>query len=478
VRLGIESGPREGVHVDDALEFVSLADHLVDLWDINTSSIAEPWQDMRPSRLARAGYQLPVSSRIREATAKPIVGVGRITDPDMMVDIVRSGVWDLIGGARPSIADPYLPDKVKHGRIDEIRECIGCNICVSRVQSGYGIACTQNPTAGEEYRRGWHPETVPRAPRPDRDILVVGAGPAGMQCAMVFGKRGLRRVHLVDAQADIGGSVNHIARLPGLGEWSRIVTYRANQLRKLKNVEVITGLRLDADAVLDYGADTVVIATGAHWLADGTSHLTHAPIPGSEEASVFTPGEIIDGRVPETEDVAVYDCEGYFMGVGVAEILAASGRYRRVDFITPHQVAGPFLDKTFEGDGTRRRLAQLGVNIHAETEIVSLSRAGCLLERYGETRSHPCSAFVLVTARRSDDALHRSLRADRESLRRAAIQSVTAIGDCAAPRLLAESIFDGHRVALELDSPDAGALFRRELPVHAGQAGETPAVRA
>ena len=115
VRLGIESEARDGVHIDDALEFVTLADELVDLWDINTSSIAEPWQDMRPSRIAAAGYQLPVSRRIREATAKPIVGVGRITDPDMMVEIIQSGVWDLIGGARPSIADPICPPRSGRG---------------------------------------------------------------------------------------------------------------------------------------------------------------------------------------------------------------------------------------------------------------------------------------------------------------------------------------------------------------------------
>jgi dimethylamine/trimethylamine dehydrogenase len=469
VRLGIESEARDRVHVDDALEFVALADDLVDLWDINTSTIAEPWQDMSPSRLGPAGYQLPVSGRIREATSKPIVGVGRLTDPDMMVEIIRSGVWDLIGGARPSIADPYLPSKIRQGRVDDIVECIGCNICVSRVQSGYGIACTQNPTAGEEFRRGWHPESVPHATRPDRQVIVVGAGPAGMQCAMVLGRRGLRHVRLVEARPEIGGAVNYVARLPGLGEWSRIVTYRANQLRKLANVEVITGVPLDQVAVLSAGADTVVLATGAHWLKDGTSHLTHAPIPGFENAEVFSPLEIIDGRLPDTEDVTIYDCEGYFMGVGVTELLAMSGRHRRVELVTPHQVVGPFLDKTFEGHAARRRLAQLGVVVHTETELVSLGAGNCRLKRYGQVRDHTSGGFVLVTARRSDDSLYRRLMADPEVLARAGIEQVLAIGDCAAPRLLAESIFDGHRVALELDTPQAAAVFTREVPLFAGE---------
>jgi dimethylamine/trimethylamine dehydrogenase len=474
VRLGIEREAREGVHVDEALEFVALADDLVDLWDVNTSSIGEPWQDMCPSRIAAAGYQLPVSSRIREATSKPVVGVGRITDPDMMVEIIRSGAWDLIGGARPSIADPYLPNKIRQGRVDDIAECIGCNICVSRVQSGYGIACTQNPTAGEEFRRGWHPEIVPRAGRPDRQVIVVGAGPAGMQCAMALGRRGLRRVRLVEARPEIGGSVNEVARLPGLGEWSRLVTYRVNQLRKLSNVEVVTGVSLDPAATLGDGADTVVLATGAHWLRDGTNHLTHAPIAGFEQAEVFTPPEIIGGRLPDADDVTIYDCEGYFMGVGVTEMLAMARSYRRVDFVTPHQVVGPFLDKTFEGHAVRRRLAELGVVVHTETQLVSLGDGHCQLKRYDELRDHATGAFVLVTARRSDDSLYRRLIADPGALARAGVEQVLAIGDCVAPRLLAENIFDGHRVALELDSPQAAGLFAREPPASAGTSLRPP----
>ena len=117
---------------------------------------------------------------------------------------------------------------------------------------------------------------------------------------------------------------------------------------------------LDPAAVLSDGADTVVLATGAYWLEDGTSHLTHAPIPGFEKAEVFSPSEIIDGRLPDTEDVTIYDCEGYFMGVGVTELLAMAAGTGASSFVTPHQVVGPFLDKTFEGHAVRRRLAGSG----------------------------------------------------------------------------------------------------------------------
>ena len=238
-----------------------------------------------------------------------------------MVEVIRSGQFDIIGAARPSISDPFLPKKIEEGRLDDIRECIGCNVCVSRWEiGGPPLICTQNATTGEEYRRGWHPERFTRARNADKDVLVVGAGAAGMECARVLGERGMRRVHLVEASPDIGGYVGWVAELPSLGEWARVVNYRRIQLDKLKNVAVLTGMRLDAQGVKEYGAEIVVVATGARWAADGLSGATHAPVPGADAGlpHVATPEQVmIEGK--EIGDRAlVYDCEGYFMGVGLA----------------------------------------------------------------------------------------------------------------------------------------------------------------
>jgi 2,4-dienoyl-CoA reductase-like NADH-dependent reductase (Old Yellow Enzyme family) len=190
---------------------------------VNIGSIAEWSHDSGPSRFFAEGWQLELTGCVREATAKPIVGVGRITDPYLMERIVRGGAWDLIGAARPSIADPFLPAKIRDGRLDEICECIGCNICISKADSRRHLGCTQNPTAGEEHRRGWHPERLPAAHERDREALVVGAGPAGLECAITLARRGLRRVRLVEAEPLTGGCLRLISRLPGLGEWGRLV---------------------------------------------------------------------------------------------------------------------------------------------------------------------------------------------------------------------------------------------------------------
>ncbi len=295
VRFCVEALSPAGVELDEGLGFVRLADDLVDLWDVNVGSIVEWSKDSGASRFFAEGYQLEWTGRVREATAKPIVGVARLTNPDRMAEIIRSGAWDLIGAARPSISDPFLPRKIEEGRYGEVRECIGCNVCVLKAEEGNHIGCTQNATAGEEYRRGWHPELFEPAENRDRDVLVVGAGPAGMECAIVLGKRGFRRVHLVEAETEIGGITRWVPRLPGLGEWGRLLNWRTVQLEKLRNVEVLTGLRLDAAGVTEYGAELVVVATGSHWAGDGLNFVTHEPIPGANllQPYVLTPEQVM-----------------------------------------------------------------------------------------------------------------------------------------------------------------------------------------
>ncbi len=218
-RIAIDALSPMGVVLEEGLRLVEAADDLVDLWDVNVGSISEWSKDSGASRFFPEGYQLEWTKHVRDVSRKAIVGVGRFTNPDVMSDTVRSGALDLIGAARPSIADPFLPDKVSRGAYGEIRECIGCNVCIMKSEHGHHIGCTQNATAGEEYRRGWHPERFSRAANADLDVLVVGAGPAGMECAITLAKRGMHQVHLVDAASEVGGCMRWIPRLPGLGEW-------------------------------------------------------------------------------------------------------------------------------------------------------------------------------------------------------------------------------------------------------------------
>lgn len=453
-RIGIETMSGAGVHLDEALRFISLADDLVDLWDVNLGGYSEWDYDSGASRFFKEGWQLEWSGRIREVTATPIVGVGRLTDPDRMAAIIRSGAWDLIGAARPAIADPFLPKKIEEGRIADIRECIGCNVCVAKAEVGNHIGCTQNPTAGEEYRRAWHPEWVPPTEAPDRGVLVVGAGPAGLECAITLAERGFRDVHLVERSPHIGGSLSWIVRLPGLAEWGRLLSARSARIASLQNLAVITGKDLSARDVLDYGADLIVIATGSAWSPEGLNGFTRGPITGIVEAragSVLTPETImVDGLRPLSEGVVVYDCEGYFTASAIAELLAVEGH--SVELVTPLERIGALSDETLEGSHVRRRLSDLGVAMTPATMIdrVAADSIACRTLD-GRAAERELTTLVLCTQRLSDTSLGDAVRS---GMTEDGGTPLFEIGDCVAPRLIADAIFDGHRLAREIDGDD------------------------
>lgn len=482
VRLSVDALGPWGVDLDEALAFVRAADPLVDLWDAVVGGLqGQSRHDSGSSRFFAEGHQREWTGRVRETTTKPVVGVGRFTSPDLMAELVRSATYDLIGAARPSIADPFLPRKIEEGRYDEVRECIGCNFCYSRANFNLHLGCTQNATAGEEHRRGWHPERFTRATNADRDVLVVGGGPAGMECAIVLGKRGFRRVHLVEAAPELGGVLRWLAQLPGLGEWGRVLAWRRIQLARLPNVEVITGVELAAVDVRAYGAELVVVATGACWAEDGLNGFTCAPVPGADAAlaHVLTPEQVMcEEKRPPGGHVLVWDCEGYAVGSGLAEKLALEGY--DVELATPFERAAPLHDETLEGAFVRRRLHDVGVRVRTGLSLTEITAGSvAAVHEYGYVVELGVDAVVLVSQRVSRERLYLELQAGETALRAEGIEGVYRVGDCVAPRLLGDVIFDGHRLAREIDSPDPSLPlpYRREraLASHREVVGRGPA---
>jgi dimethylamine/trimethylamine dehydrogenase len=459
VRHTMDGRGHPAIDREESLRFMELVDDLVDVWDLSVATGTNFYEDIGPSRTHAENHEADAISRARAHTSKPIIGVGRFVSPDVMVRAIRSGQLDIIGAARPSIADPFLPKKIEEGRLDDIRECIGCNVCVAGAgRLGVRLNCTQNATVGEEYRRGWHPERFDRARNADKDVLVVGAGPAGLECARVLGERGMHRVHLVDRGRELGGHLQWVSQLPGLGQWHRVIDYRKIQLGKLRNVEVILNTALTWEEVAEYGAELVVVATGSHWATDGVDPTTHEPIPGAEASLpyVFTPEQVMaaPADVPGN-DVVVYDTDGYFMGVGIAERLASQGK--RVALITPLATVAPYTEYTGEASFIYRKLYALGVQMLTDRTLTRVSGEGVQLEHHydgvGEV-DVAADATVLVTQRHSDDALYRQLIANPERLEAEGIDGVYRVGDCLVPRLIKDSIFDGHRLAREIDSDD------------------------
>ena len=470
-------GP-DGVEVgDDGLKFVEMVtkEGLVDLWDVNIGDIAEWGEDAGPSRFYKANHQSPWVKEVKSVANVPVLGVGRVTSPDDMVAILQSGQADIIGAARPSISDPFLPNKINEGRLEDIRECIGCNMCISRWEiGGPPMICTQNATAMEEYRRGWHPEKFEKTASPC-SVLVVGAGPAGMECARVLGERGYD-VHLREAEDELGGSIRYIQRYPGLAEWGRVVSYRQGQLDKLSNVEVHTGIgAMSADDVLSYGADRVVVATGSRWAPDGLNGITHAPIDGADATmpQICTPDQVMNGK-DVGDRVVVLDADGYFTGVSTAEFLVDQGK--QVSLVTQLHAVAPYTDFTLEAPNLHRMIHEKGIRditahwVHSiepgnETKVMIYSLYGDGYQRTAKPRTGElprkantnieeltCDTVVLVTGRLSNQALFTELKGRRSEWAEEEIDNIFHTGDCYAPRMIADAIFDGHRLAREFES--------------------------
>jgi dimethylamine/trimethylamine dehydrogenase len=441
-------------------EVVELLAELPDLWDVNVSDWAN---DSKTSRFAAEGYQEEFVRFVKTVTTKPVVGVGRFTSPDTMASQVRRGVLDLIGAARPSIADPFLPKKIEDGNIDDIRECIGCNVCVTGDYTMSPIRCTQNPTMGEEWRKGWHPEAVPPSSGSD-SFLIVGAGPAGLECARLLGRRGYS-VYLAEAGEQLGGRVTRESQLPGLAAWSRVRDYRVNQLNKMQNVQVLRGSPVTANEVVELDVTRVVIATGSRWRRDGIGRANCRPIAGFESAQhMFTPDEVMDGvKVPGP--VVVFDDDHYYLGAVLAEKLRSDGHM--VTLITPADRVSAWTVNTLEQHAIQTRVMEMGIEVRTNRNVVEFDGSKIVIEctYTGRQTAVPTAAVVTVTSRLPNDELAQSLDGAADAVGAAGIVSITSIGDCLAPSTIAAAVYAGHRYAREFELPASDDVpFQRELP--------------
>jgi len=442
---------------------VELLAELPDIWDVNLAG----WEnDSQTTRFEpQDGYQVPYIDWVKQVTQKPVVGVSRSSSPDLMVSLIKRGVLDFIGAARPSIADPYLPNKIREDRIDEIRECIGCNICVSSDTLGVPIRCTQNPTMGEEWRRQWHPEII--SPKvSDNPALVVGAGPAGLECTMQLARRGYQ-VTLAEASTQLGGRVLGESGLKGLSAWLRVRDNRVYELERMANVEIFLESRLGPEEILEFEFANVFIATGSKWRRDGIGRSRRQAIAGIDLVNVSTPDDIMNGIELANGPVVVYDDDQGYMGGVIADHLSALGH--DIVLVTSASVVSPWTAYTLEQARIQRGLIEQGVEIRAN-ESVTRAEPGqietdCVFS--GRKSRIPCESLVLVTERDSENTVATALASLRDDAPGKIIETLEIIGDALAPGLIADAVYSGHLAArnFEADPQEiAAAIYRREMP--------------
>ena len=449
---GIDRGEIEAV--------LGIVGELPDVWDFMVGE----WDfDSITSRFAAEGAQEEYVRGLKALTTKPVVGVGRFTSADTMVRMVRDGVLDLIGAARPSIADPFLPKKIEEGRWEDIRECIGCNICVTGDSTVTPIRCTQNPSMGEEWRRGWHPERI-RPKASAARVLVVGGGPAGLEAAVMLGRRGYEVV-LAEAGADLGGRVAVEARLPGLAAWIRVVDYRRSQLARLPNVEVGLGSPLTAE-------EAHLLRLRPHRRRDRLAMARRRRRPLAHAADRDRRGRAgADARRP----------------AGGRPARTASGSSSTTTTTTTWAACWPSCSRgraATSRSSPRSRWPRRGRSTRWSRHAPSAACSSWALRCWSRERSwrpvaaersarasspiasseHAADAVVLVTGRLPQDGLAEGLEGLVETSAEGPV--VRVVGDALSPGTIAAAVWDGRRYAEELDAPpgdDSVPPFRREV---------------
>ena len=444
----------------EAHEFFEINGELPDLWDIKMSS----WFKECPSgRFAEPGHMEPYNGFVKKLTSKPVVGVGWFTSPDIMAKQINDGILDFVGAARASIADPFLPNKIKEGREDDIRECIGCNICASCYNQGIPVRCTQNPSMGEEWRRGWHPEKV-KPKSSDNSVLVIGGGPAGLEATLSLARRGYS-VAIADSEKELGGRINKEAKLPGMSSYKRVIDYRVSQINQLENVDVYLDNTMARDDVLELGFDHVVTATGSTWQPSIMDEKS-APILITKTDSIFTPEDVLEGCELQSP-VIIFDFDYYYMGGLIAEYIKSLGH--EVTIITPFEKVSPWSFNSNEVSEIESRLLDKDIKVLPKHRINDIGESSIEIIHQVTNKKTDVDrgSLVLVGHRKQSDTLYTQLTSDEDALKASGIKSVQNIGDSNAPGAVVHATYAGHLYANTFDQEDGASSndFKLEYPV-------------
>lgn len=432
LRITGEGHDSQTLETAEALTFCKMldGDHVIDFFNVvaGTSASLKGAVHIVPPMYFPGAYSAPFAAALKSIVSKPVFVAGRINQPQIAEQVLRSGQADMCGMTRAMICDPDMPLKAKEGRLDDIRACIGCNqACIGHFHKGYAISCIQHPETGRELTLGVKPMATTR-----KRIVVAGGGPAGMKAAAVLAERG-HDVSLHEAAGQLGGQARLAQLLPGRAEFGGIITNLEREM-ELAGVAVHRQSTVTRALVEASGADAVVIATGGK--------PRHPTIEGGEDSHIVDAWQVLSGQANVGASVVIADWRADWIGMGLAEKLARDGCRVRLC------VEGIAAGETIQGyvrDTMVANLHKLGVEIIPYARLYGADGTTIYME-------HSASGEPMIFE--DIDTLVLSQGHDRVAELEAVLDDfrgeVHIIGDALTPRTAEEAVLEGLKVGLAI----------------------------
>ncbi|MGE5635933.1 MAG: mycofactocin system FadH/OYE family oxidoreductase 2 [Nocardioidaceae bacterium] len=420
-----------GITLDQTLEVARIVEATGAVDYINTSiGVATATLHMIEASMAiPPGYALFISSALRRTVELPVVGVGRFKDPLQADRALRDGHCDLVGIVRGQIADAKFVAKARAGMTEDIRLCMSCNQeCVGRMGMNRWLGCVENPRTGRER------EPLPAPAREPRRVLIVGAGPAGLEAAGVAAERG-HEVTVCERSDAPGGQVRLAASVPSRAEFGDLVRNQLNRCARL-GVEIKLHQPVDTEYVRDAAPDVVLVATGAV-----PARPAWAPQDG-DGARLVDVTDVLTGASTPEGSVVVIDEVGFYQATSVAEMLADRGC--EVEVVTPGMIVGQDLGITLDMEGWNMRAAAKGIRQTTEMVVTGFEggRLSLLHHPSGQPHEREVDWVVMASPYQAAEELYLALKGTGIEVHRA--------GDCVAPRRAHAAVIEGSRVGAAL----------------------------
>lgn len=365
---------------------------------------------------------------LRAGLSLPLILTGRINQPHEAEAVISSGAADFCGMTRALICDPAMPEKAMENDADGIRACIGCNqACIGRFHRGLPISCIQYPESGRELQY----DDVGKA-KEKRRVAVIGGGPAGMKAAVVAASRG-HQVSLYEASSRLGGQVNLAQMLPHRAEFGGLITNLQEELKR-SDVKVLFKQEVSPGQLVEDGYDHILVATGAK------PYKPHLECMG--DLSVSQAAELLQSSSLPGGHVVIYDSQGSWIGIGIAEMLAQAGA--KVTIAVNGLHVGESL-QSYVRDSSAARLHNLGVQVITYARAFGFDDDTVFFHHTagGEPMIVNGVDHLVLACGGIPNVSHQ----DEEQWKDL---PVTLIGDCMAPRTAEEAVYDGLKAAIAI----------------------------